>query len=292
MMYTVNTPNTFPQMPAWAKPRHFETLEDVAFLSGAARSLLHHVLVQEDVPQPLLRARLALRAAEACASFAGRTERAGELRDTLAFLQLGDGPGPAGALYLSWLRAMERPVSAKTLHRALPQSSAEQITVLWNMRRGPPISCAAKILHAALKERPRDPTYAFILADAALAKALGWEHILPLLTLGLRSADLRKAGDALQGACHRAITTAATDAVGKAARLTRRAMHLRAVAPKLRAKGAEEAVALFLKEDAVAPTALTSLGSDRAARRFCDRLVGLGAARELTGRDTFRLYGV
>jgi hypothetical protein len=42
----------------------------------------------------------------------------------------------------------------------------------------------------------------------------------------------------------------------------------------------------------VTPAALASLNSDRAARRFCDRLVGLGAIRELTGRDTFRLYGV
>jgi hypothetical protein len=32
--------------------------------------------------------------------------------------------------------------------------------------------------------------------------------------------------------------------------------------------------------------------SDRAARRLCDRLVDLGTLRELTGRDTFRLYGV
>ena len=32
--------------------------------------------------------------------------------------------------------------------------------------------------------------------------------------------------------------------------------------------------------------------TDRAARRFCDRLVELGVARELTGRSSFRLYGI
>ena len=64
--------------------------------------------------------------------------------------------------------------------------------------------------------------------------------------------------------------------------------------PKLRAKGAGRAVELFLSRDAVAPAALVRGGelSDRAARRLCDRLVALGALRELTGRDAFRLYGV
>ena len=55
-------------------------------------------------------------------------------------------------------------------------------------------------------------------------------------------------------------------------------------------------MALFLASDALSPAiALTAPGiamSDRAARRFCDRLVELGVARELTGRPSFRLYGV
>ena len=76
-----------------------------------------------------------------------------------------------------------------------------------------------------------------------------------------------------------------------AADLARRAARLKAVTPK-RAKGAGQAVELFLTRDAVAPAALVSLNSDRAARRLCDRLVDLGAVRELTGRNTFRLYGV
>jgi len=49
---------------------------------------------------------------------------------------------------------------------------------------------------------------------------------------------------------------------------------------------------MFLTRDAIAPSALAALMSDRAARRLCDRLVTLGAVRELTGRDTFRLYGL
>jgi hypothetical protein len=148
------------------------------------------------------------------------------------------------------------------------------------------------VLQTVLADRPRDPASALIFADAALAQALGWSHVLPLLTLGIKRIDLRKAGDELRLACHRAIVTSATDAVREAAELARRAARLHAVAPKLRAKGSDEAVAFFLTQDAVAPTALTSLRSDRAARRFCDRMVELGAGRELTGRDTFRLYGI
>jgi hypothetical protein len=60
----------------------------------------------------------------------------------------------------------------------------------------------------------------------------------------------------------------------------------------LRAKGAGAALEALLEEDSLgAGTAIAGL-SDRGARRLFDRLVAFGAVRELTGRPTFRLYGL
>ena len=283
---------TLLRMPAWVTSGRPETPEDVAFLSGAALSHLHLVLRRDEVPQTLLRARLAVRAAEVSVTHQGRPERAGDLRDAVAFLQSGDSPGPAGEVWLAWQRAVERPVSVKALTRALPEIDIDQIATWLDTGQGPPVARAASVLQAVLAHRPRDPASALILADAALAQALAWSHVLPLLALGLKRADLRKSGEELGLTCHRAIATAAVEVTREAIDLARRATRLKEVAPKLRAKGADEAIALFLSRDAVAPTALPSLRSPRAARRFCDRLVNLGAVRELTGRDTFRLYGV
>ena len=282
--------DTLSRMPAWVTSARAETLEDVAFLSGAALSHMHVVLSHNDVPQPLLRDRLALRAAEGCVAFSGRTERVSELRDALHFLREGDLPGPAGETYLKWRRAVERPVSVKALGRVLPDLQAERIAGWLDAGQGAPVSRAAMVLEAILDEAPRAEVPALILADAALAQALGWAHVVPLLATGLKRADLRKQGDDLRFACHRAVVTSVIEAARVAADLMRRAAHLKAVAPKLRAKGAEGAIEMFLTRDAVAPSALPL--PDRAARRLCDRLVDLGAVRELTGRDTFRLYGV
>lgn len=284
--------STLPRLPGWVTSGRAETSEDVAFLSGAALSYLHLVLSRNDVPLSLFRERLALKAAEACVTLSGRSERTAELRDALAFLQPGESPGPAGEVYLTWRRAVERPMSVRALHRALPEVDADQIAMWLDAGQGAPVPRAAAVLQAVIKDRPRDPAAALILADAALAQALGWSHALPLLALGLKRGDLRKTGADLRLACHRATSSAAADALREATDLARRAAQLKAIAPKLRAKGAEEAVAKFLACDAVPPLALASLRSGRSARRFCDRLVELGAVRELTGRDTFRLYGV
>ncbi|WP_243268109.1 DUF1403 family protein [Sulfitobacter sp. DSM 110093] len=281
---------TLPRMPDWVTSGRAETPEDVAFLSGAALAQLDQVLARHEVPKTLLRERLALRAAEASVSFSGRSERTRDLRDAVHLLRPGDLPGPAGGDYLAWRCAAERPVSITALSRAVPTLEREQIAMWLDAGQGAPVSRAAMVLEMVLTDAPREELSALILTDAALAQALGWDYLVPLLAQGLNRADLRKRGEDLRRACHRAIISSAAEAVRLSAGLARRTAHLKAVAPKLRAKAAKQAVEIFLTRDAVTPSALPL--PDRAARRLCDRLIALGAVRELTGRETFRIYGV
>jgi GrpB-like predicted nucleotidyltransferase (UPF0157 family) len=76
--------------------------------------------------------------------------------------------------------------------------------------------------------------------------------------------------------------------VDLAAELGRRAERLLAVAPKLRAKGSDAVVERLLFDDALAASREDKKTGDRGLRR----LVDLGAVRELSGRTTFRLYGL
>jgi len=221
--------DTLPRMPPWVTSARTETLEDVAFLSGAALATLHLVVGRADVPHALLRDRQSLTASEACMRLLGRPEKAGDLRDAVHLLRPGDQHGPAGAVYQQWRRAVARPISVKALQRALPSVNAEQIATWLDTGR------AAAVLETVLAEHPREEAVALILADAVLALSLGWTHILPLLAVGLKSRDLRKRGRDLQLACHKALVSSIGAALPMASDLTRRAAHLRAVIPKLRA---------------------------------------------------------
>lgn len=244
------------------------------------------------MPQALWRARLALSAAAHTLALSGRSEREAGLRDILCLLRPGEQPGPAGDIALAWNRAVTRPLSDTGLQRALPSVNEGQLALWRQGAPGNPVAQAAQIIEAIVTDAPRDTISALILADARLARAMRWTHLTPLLGAGLARRDLRLRGEDLRLACHKALVKAARPALPLAGDLTRRAAYLHAVAPKLRSKHAAQAVDLFLTREAIAPAALTPRMSDRAARRLCDRLVTLGALRELTGRDTFRLYGL
>ena len=280
-----------PPLPGWIGAAPAETLEAAAFRSGAALAHLSQVTAAGDVPVALWRDRLALVAAGNCAEMAGRREGPGALRDALHLTGPGDDPGPAGRIARQWSRAAARPVSVAHLVNTLDGVTAERVALCLDATGPTPVDRAAQVVEAVLIDSPRAETAALILADAMLAKASGGTHMLPLLALSLKPRDLRLRGDDLRLACHRAVVSAIGQALTLAGDLARAAARLRAVAPGLRAKAAGRAVDLFLSRDALVPGALAFM-SDRAARRLCDRLVALGAVRELTGRDTFRLYGV
>lgn len=287
-----DAPASLPPLPGWITVSLMETVEEAAFRAGAALSHLNLLAGHVVVPQALWRDRLALAAAEVCVRLSGRREGQAALRDALHLTRPGDHPGPAGAIFRQWSRAVARPISGAHLGHAIDGVSAERIALCLAAAGGSPVDRAAGVIEAVLADIPRAETEALILADAVLAASLGWGHLLPVLALALRSRDLRMRGDDLRRTCHREVAAAAGQALPLAVDLARRAARLQAVAPKLRAKGAVRAVELFLSRDALAPTALVAFMSDRAARRLCDRLVDLGAVRELTGRDSFRLYGV
>ena len=136
-------------------------------------------------------------------------------------------------------------------------------------------------------------------ADAALARSLGWPTPLPLLASELFAPPRRGRGPAaapgrgrLEKLAALAYARAALAALDLAHDLSRRAARLADAAPKLRAKGKTGAIEALLADDAVSAAAPIANLSDRARRRLFERLVRLSAARELTGRPTFRLYGL
>ena len=137
------------------------------------------------------------------------------------------------------------------------------------------------------------------LADAVLAARLKWPRPLPLIAGALVHPSLRSGrhrpypGDAnWTGSCCIAYGRAAVAACDLFAELGRSSQKLIAVAPRLRARGAGAVIKTLLDEDAVPASARRGAISARGSRRLFDRLVALGGVRELTGRATFRLYGL
>ena len=300
-----------PQLPGWVTSGRPETLETVAFRSGASLTVLDQLIgdPRHGVPLKLLANRLALSAATATSKLEGRLAREADIRDAYHLTPPGEARGPDGDLLAFWRYAVGlRASGIGEIAEFVGADFAGEVGV-WldagqerTRTHGPLAGCVA-ILRAVLENDDRAERVACLLSDIVLARALNWKTMLPVTAQRLTKVALRDLTAEGQGAelAAQARILESIEAVIRLARdLARRAEALRAVAPKLRAKGSDAAVELFLTEDAVAPASMlsprirgTSIPmTDRAARRFCDRLVELGVARELTGRPTFRLYGI
>ena len=300
--------------PSWARASGRAGEGDPLFFAGANLALLDAFLRRDPPAAGALRSRLALISAATSAKLLRLNADEGALRD-LRFA-VGDELGPAASLLSLWRDLATRPASldpgrivaaAATLDLALPDPNGLASSLKACAGEGDPVSVAGKSAALVFSVFPDAPSaeaeiLALWLFDLALAIRLRWPRPVPLIAAkildpGLRSGGggrLRPGDPAWPNAAAGAIALAAASALDLAAHLSRRSETLIAVAPKLRAKPAAKIVDLLLAEDCVSPAEAARQGpmTDRAARRLFDRLVVLGAARELSGRPAFRLYGL
>lgn len=311
----ISDPPLVPKVPAWARPRGLALHDgDAAYLAGAALNTLDN-LVRQDVPWAgVWRQRLALRSAAAAVQLTGRREDQSALRDSHYLRGAGDDPGPSGHLLLAWRKLASRTTSCDVdfvrpvaeqqfgLHwdDALAEVVANAADMLLSSRPAPVL--AAELASAVYRARPDAELLAFWLADALLAQKLRWPVPVPLLMgqgassvfkAGENRRHIRPGGEGWGRAVFLAYATAAAAACDLGADvLAPRAATLMNIAPKLRAKGAGDVVKLLLTDDAVPGSWSSAKLSARGARRLFDRLSELGAVREVSGRPTFRLYGL
>jgi uncharacterized protein DUF1403 len=299
-----------PPVPGWTRVDAPVTdMNEAVFQAGAALALLDS-RVRAEVPfAGAWRRRLALKAAVASVRISRRGEDEAMLRDAFLLRHVGDDPGPAGRLLVAW-RGLDRSAPlpddavfhlAETLQikvdDALRAAIAEVQRLAASTQAAP--FAAAQTAQVVVAQRPDAEILSLWLADAVLAARLKWPRPLPLIAGALLHPSLRSGGHRpypgnadWTRTCCLAYGHAAVAACDLFAELGRRSQHLIAVAPRLRAKGAGAVIKTLLDEDAVRPAARRGVMSDRGMRRLFDRLVALGGVRELTGRSTFRLYGL
>ncbi|RWN87487.1 MAG: DUF1403 family protein [Mesorhizobium sp.] len=295
-------------------------VEDVALTAGAAIGALDAVVRQQERWAGAWRQRLALSAAAVTAKQAGRVEDENALRDAVLLTRPGDflSVGPAGLLLLAWRRLAARPAEELLTKRNLAAvleefgyaPDDEGVSALTDDLRQLAASGGTVVMMTgamAIAERHGfGRAIGAWLADALLAQRLGWAQAVPLLgaeaALGASARPRRSAAGALATGIETdperaksllaAQARAALRAIDLFAELERRADRLLAVAPKLRAKAADTVVDKLLSDDAIVASEKIAGMSDRGLRRLFDRLVELGAVRELSGRSTFRIYGL
>jgi hypothetical protein len=307
---------TFPPpaaVPSWARASGRAGQGDPLFFAGAGLAFLDACLRRDPPAAGALRARLALQSAAASAKILRLNTDEGALRD-LRFA-VGNTLGPAAKLLQVWRDLAGRPPSldpgrildtAARLDLAVdPNGLASSLKA--SAGEGDPVSAASTAAAAMFSAFPDAPAaeaeiFAFWAFDLALAIRLRWPRPLPLIATRILDPSLRSGGGARPRPGDSAWSDTAAgapagppdSALDLAADLSRRSEMLLALAPKLRAKPAVKIVDLLLTEDCVSPAEAARQGpmTDRAARRLFDRLVTLSAARELTGRPAFRLYGL